>query len=74
MVFLFAMLFINITGLWGIDISVSAIVTGPDIGITNGWWFRTPLQHYHIGLWMTGLSGFIVILSAVYLLIEKHKI
>lgn len=52
-------------GIWTIDISVSAqSLCDPDIIMTNGWWARDPIQQYHLGLYLTILASFMLIMAS----------
>src|SRR4030042_3502774 len=61
---------IAVIGLWAIDIGASGMVIeskyGIDITATNGYWAREPIQQYHIGLWLVGVS--ITVLSSFVIL------
>ena len=37
--------------LWCIDISISAMLTSPNVILTNGWQVRDPMLMYHLGLY-----------------------
>jgi len=63
---LFIMIFgilLSITGLWCIDIGVSA--QNMSSNVTNGWWVRDGVQQYHIGLWSVGIGVVILACSCV---------
>ncbi len=68
---------ILVTGVWAIDISVSAMVasskTGEQIILTSGWWNRSPILQYHIGLYMVYLSSLIISLIATYEVLRRKK-
>ncbi len=46
-----------VLGLWCIDVGVAGMIAGKGM-ITNGWWTRTPVQQYHIGLILTYVTMF----------------
>jgi len=62
-------------GIWATDISVSAMVvsskTGEQIILTSGWWNRSPIIQYHIGLYMVYISSLIISLIAIYEVLRK---
>ena len=65
-VFLIFSIIFGMTGLWAIDIGASAMLIEEKYGestVTNGWWNRKPVRHYHIGLWFVGIC--ITILSVL---------
>ena len=47
--------FFSMSGLWAIDVAVGAMNT-QGAAMTNGWWVRDPIQHYHLGLYTIGLT------------------
>jgi len=60
---------IQLLCLWGIDISVSAMLS--EGVITNGFNFGNPTQTYHIGLYGIVLSTFIMVIIVVSGLFPK---
>jgi len=57
-------------GLWTIDISVSAMAisksTGNQVLVTSGWWTRSPILQYHIGLYIIQCSALVLAAIAIY--------
>jgi len=66
-------LFFVMLGLWAIDIGVSGMISG--FSVTNGWdWgTRTPVQQYHIGLWLVGIGTLLSVMSSIFGIIELKK-
>ena len=66
-------LFFVMLGLWAIDIGVSGMVSG--FSVTNGWdWgTRTPIQQYHIGLWLVGIGTLLSVVSSIFGMVEWKK-
>ena len=66
-------LFFVMLGLWAIDIGVSGMVSG--FSVTNGWdWgTRTPIQQYHIGLWLVGIGTLLSVVSSIFGIVEWKK-
>lgn len=52
------LVFVLISGLWAIDVSVGAIDSG--CGLTNGWYWKEPVKVYHLGLFLVMLSGLLL--------------
>ena len=68
----FALLMVGVIGLWTIDVGASSFSSGSGY-VTNGWWTRTGVEQYHIGLWLT--LGTIVALALTNIaLIIKFKV
>lgn len=61
--------FFFLIGIWTVDTGVSAMVTaaqnGNEMGATNGFWARTPVKQYHLGLLIVLLSSLFLALTAV---------
>ena len=66
-------LFFVMLGLWAIDIGVSGMMNG--FSVTNGWdWgTRTPIQQYHIGLWLVGIGTLLSVVSSIFGIVEWKK-
>jgi hypothetical protein len=64
--------FIIIGGLWHIDVSLHTDGKNIDYGygLTNGFWKITPVQLYHIGLYMVS-AGLLLFIIAYGLLFAK---
>ena len=54
---------IDVMCLWCVDISVSAMLTSPNLILTNGWQTREPMLMYHMGLY-----GCLIITTALSLI------
>lgn len=72
------LLFIGLTGLWCVDIGTGGMVLnaeyGLDIQVGNGWFARSPIQQYHIGLWLLGISVLLMCILLVYnIIIYDHQ-
>lgn len=61
----------SLTGLWAIDVSVGCMLMGKTCEMTNGYWVRTPVQHYHIGLWLVGISIWLSTTVFIVYLLDK---
>lgn len=63
-----------VTGLWAIDIGASGMTLeakyGIDMPVSNGFWGRDSIQQYHIGLWLVGLSSFILTIIVIAVILE----
>lgn len=70
---IFFLFLVQVLCCWNIDISVSAMLTGPDAYLTNGWSDRSPMLMYHIGLYGLILSGFMQIMIGVYIILKEEK-
>lgn len=59
------------TGIWAIDISVSAMNMGGVV--TNGLWVREWVVHYHYGLWIIGLAFMSIVGVCLYNIHRDEK-
>jgi hypothetical protein len=63
-----------VTGLWAIDIGASGMIIeakyGVPMPVSNGFWGRDSMQQYHIGLWLIGLSSFMLIIIVIAVILE----
>jgi len=50
--------FVLTVGIWAIDVSVGAMITGHQL--TTGWMQINPMQNYHIGLLLVMCAGLIL--------------
>lgn len=60
--------FLSMLAYWSIDISVSAMATNSSL--TNGFWVRSPIKHYHLGLYLAIFSHISVCVIAAYSILE----
>lgn len=60
-------MFMFMTGIWAVDISVGAMLT-TNAEMTNGFWTRDPMVHYHLGLYIM-----IITFSCLMLLLINQK-
>lgn len=60
-----------VSGLWAIDISVSAMNTGGVV--TNGYWIRDWITQYHHGLWLVGVSFMSIVGVCLYNIHRDEK-
>jgi hypothetical protein len=65
------LVFTFMVGIWTID--VSAPWVNQNAVATSGWWDRTPVQSYHVGLYITIISFLLLTLIAVYHICKKEK-
>lgn len=66
------LIFVFMGGVWTVDVSVSAMLVGNTV-MTNGWFFREPMQSYHAGLYMTIASAFAMSLVLIHLLVHDER-
>lgn len=66
-VFIIVFSFLSMLGYWAIDISFSAMATNSSL--TNGFWVRSPIKQYHLGLYLAIFSHFFVCIIAAYSLL-----
>ncbi|RKX50677.1 MAG: hypothetical protein DRP25_05125 [Thermotoga sp.] len=68
-------------GVWTVDVSVSGMLTQAQLekhGIhaegvaTSGWWERSPLLQYHIGLYLIIAGSLFLISASIYWLVPKE--
>ena len=50
-------------GMWAVDIGVSSMGFGANV--TNGWWSRSAMQQYHIGLWSISVGAMVLAVCAI---------
>ena len=67
------LIIITVISLWCIDISVSAMLAGPDSIVTNGWMTRSPMLSYHIGIYGVLLSTFAIVAIATHSLLSEEE-
>ena len=63
------LVFVFMGGVWTVDVSVSAMLIGNTV-MTNGWFFREPMQSYHEGLYMAIVSTFAMSLILIHVLVR----
>lgn len=72
------LLFFVLTGIWAVDIGASGMVLNEkyniDLQVENGWVARSPMQHYHIGLWLIGISTMLLCILLMWNIIVNKKI
>jgi len=67
---LFGLGVIQIICFWGIDISVSAMLTDPRSILTNGWNIKSPVTIYHLCLYVSIFVTIVDIIIATHI-VEK---
>lgn len=70
LVILFCLCILQVLCFWGIDISVSAMISSPDAILTNGLNIQTPLTIYHLCLYISILASIGIVIISVHL-VEK---
>jgi hypothetical protein len=72
---LFVLGILQVLCFWGIDISVSAMMSNPDAVLTNGLYIQSPLTVYHLCLYLSIIASITMIVISVHI-IEKmtHKL
>jgi len=64
-----------VCGMWTIDISVSGMIIGdPNLALTNGFWERTPMQGYHIGIWLVFGSTLILVSEMIWIICDQERV
>lgn len=58
---------------WAIDVSVSAMLAGPQAYLTNGWSTRSPMLIYHIALYILIISGFLQFIIGVHIILKEER-
>ncbi len=72
---LFSIGIVQILCFWGIDVSVSAMLTAPDAILSNGFNIQSPLTIYHLCLYLSILACITSIIISVHIVekITKRK-
>ncbi len=63
----------TLIALWAIDISVSALLSGQEAILTNGFTIRQPMVIYHVGLYIVILINFFMSMILVNHIWASHK-
>ena len=71
---LIILVMINIMSLWCIDISVSAMLINVDVMVTNGFFDKSPIVAYHMGLYGVILSMLGIIMIAISILLKEKEV
>lgn len=69
MIILIFLTFAFAVGLWAIDIGASGIATGGRV--IGGFWTRSPVKHYHLGLLVCSLSYLATVFIAAWFVLRR---
>jgi hypothetical protein len=70
---LFVLVVVQILCFWGIDVSVSAMISNPSAILTNGLNIQSPLTIYHLCLYLSILAVTANIIIAVHIVEKLSK-
>jgi len=68
--------FFTVAGLWAIDIGASAMIAqsaGIDMKVSNGWFVRSGIQQYHMGLYMVTIAMLFLSFLTLISIFSKNK-
>ena len=68
---LFVLGVIQVLCFWGIDISVSAMLSSPRAVLSNGWSIRSPNLMYHISLYISTFVTVSIVIVSVHI-VQKY--
>ena len=68
--------FLTVSGLWAIDIGATTMVAqsaGINMKVSNGWFVRSGIQQYHMGLYMVTIAMLFLSFLTLISIFSKDK-